>query len=173
MIFTAYKDKLFFIDILFHMLFSFTVLVILYITRLRKIRNQEFVKKVKEVLKESDVFLEISPTKEEDKLALKILDNIYENQKYSDSVKNNDLKKASYNQIIIFASALFVVIFFVEDKKSIIKLFLEKLITFGILGSTLFLYNYYFKGKYSDISRKYIYDSLKESNKKLTTSTNY
>ena len=173
MIFTVYKDKLFFLDVLLHLLFSFIVLMLVFIIRFRKIRQQDLVKKVKKVLSQSDILDEISDTSALDQTTLKILDSIYENQDTSDKVTNKDIEKASYNQVIIFCLCLFVIIFFIDDKKSVAKLFLEKTITFGVLGSTIYLYSYYFREKYSEISEKQIYDMMKISNTKLKTGTTF
>lgn len=173
MIFTEYTDKLFYLDVLLHLLFSFIVLMLVFILRFRKNRQKELVKKVKMVLSRTDILSEISDTSAVDRTTLKILNSIYENQDISDKLTNKDIEKASYNQVIIFCLCLFVIIFFIDDKKSVAKLFLEKTITFGILGSTIYLYSYYFREKYSEISEKQIYDMMKISNTKLQTGTTY
>lgn len=172
MIFTLYKDKLFFLDILLHLLFSFIVLMVLFIVRFRKVKQQELVKKVKRVLI-TNVLLEITPASASDQTALKILNSIYLNEDTADKVTKKDIEKASYNQVIVFCMSIFVVIYFLDDKTSIGKLFMDKLITFVILGSTIYLYSYYFREKYSEISEKQIYDMLKKSNDKLKITTTY
>lgn len=172
MIFTLYNDKLFFLDILLHLLFSFIILMILFIVRYRKIRQQELVKKVKSVLR-TNILNEVSDTQGTDVTALKILDSIYLNEDINDKVTNKDIEKASYNQVIIFCIAIFIVIYFLDDKSSLAKLFIDKVITFTILGSTIYLYSYYFREKYSEISEKEIYDMLKEANKNLKSSITY
>ena len=146
--------------------------MILFIVRYRKVRQQELVKKVKSVLR-TNILNEVSDTQGTDETALKILDSIYLNEDINDKVTNKDIEKASYNQVIIFCIAIFVMIYFLDDKSSLANLFIDKVITFTILGSTIYLYSYYFREKYSEISEKEIYDMLKEANKNLKSSITY
>lgn len=173
MIFTPYNDNLFYIDIMLHLLFSFLMLTIIFITKIRKEKQKELVKKVKSVLKYSNVSSEISDPNNDDKTALKILDSIYNNADVFDKVTNKDIEKASYNQIIVFAIALVVVVYFSDEKSRILSLLIEKLIVFSIIGSVIYLYSYYFRERYTEITEQQIYDMLKESNKNLKTTTTY
>ena len=172
MIFTQYENRLFYIDLLLHLLFSFTIATIIFIIRFRKERKEKIDKKIKKVLN-SNIVNEISNPTTLDKSNLDILDSIYVNRDNFDKTLNTDLKKASYNQIIIFVISIFTCIYFIEKKSELINLFLDKIITFVILGSTIYLYSLHFKSKYSEVTEKFIYDVFKKSNDELTNSTTY
>jgi len=172
MIFTQYENRMFYIDLLLHLLFTFTIATIIFIIRFRKKRKEEINERIKKVLN-SNIVSEISNPTTSDKTNLDILDSIYVNRDNFDKNLNNDIKKASYNQIIVFLISIFICIYFLEKKSELIDLFLDKIITFVILGTTIYLYCLHFKTKYNEVTEKFIYDVFKKSNDELTNSTTY
>ncbi len=172
MIFTEQGDKLFFLDILLHLLFSYTILMMIFIIKFRRTKQKELESKIDDVLK-TNVIDEVTSPDATDITNLKILDSIYTNRDNFDKVTNNDIKKSSYNQVLIFTLAIFVVVFYLEDKSNLLSLLIDKIITFVILGSTIYLYCTYFRQKYSEIKEKKIYDILRDANSDLKSSTTY
>ena len=172
MIFTDYKDKIFYFDILIHLLFSFTLATIIFIVKFRKKKQEELDKKVRKVLN-TNIMNEISTPTTTDIENLKILNNIYTNRDKFDKVTNNDIKKASYNQIIIFGFVVIVSSFLLDNRTQFLNLLVDKIITFFIFGCVIYLYSIHFKEKYTEIKEKEIYDMLKKSNKKLRSTTTY
>lgn len=173
MIFTSYKDKLFYLDLIFHILFTFLVLTLLFIIRFRKTKQQDITSKFKSVLNDTNILSPISNPTATDKENLKILDNIYKNRDNNDKVENKDIIKASYNQIIVLTIPVVIFVYFLVDKNSAVKLFIDKIITFSTLGCVLYLYSYYVRERYTEISKSEIFDIMNDANNDLTVTVTY
>lgn len=172
MINTQFRDRLFFLDILFHLLFSFTTIMTIFIVRFNKIKSNKLNNSIKNVLK-TNILDELATPDAEDKTNLKILDSIYRNDDNNNKIKNKSIKKASYNQVIIFGVAVLIIIYFLEDKSNLLSLIFDKSLIFAVLGSTIYLYYIYFKEKYVEVKNKEIYDMINKANKNLTFNVNY
>lgn len=172
MINTQFRDRLFFLDIIFHLLFSFTTIMIIFIVRFNNIKSRNLNKKVTDVLK-TNILEELKTPTTEDNTNLKILDSIYRNDDNNNKIKNKSIKKASYNQVIIFGTTVLIIIYFLEDKSNLLSLIFEKSLTFAVLGSTIYLYYIYFKEKYVELKNKEIYHMLNKANKELKPTITY
>lgn len=171
MIFTKLKHNYFFVDILLHSFFSFTIITIIFLVRFRKEKQERLDKEYKEILN-SGIFNNISAPTHEDKENLRILNKIYKNRDNFDKSIDDDLRKSAYNQIIIFGFSVLIISLFL-DKTKLFKLLFEKIIIFVILGCSYYLYGSYVEKKYTEFYKEEIYDIIKKEIGKLISRTNF
>jgi hypothetical protein len=172
MIFTEYGDKLFYIDIFLHLFFTLTLLMILFIVRFRKEKQKKLEDKIAKILN-GNIMNELSTPTNTDKTNLNILDKVYENNDEQTATINDDIKKASYNQVIIFCIGLLIAFMIVGFDRKILNLVFDKFVSFMIIGSTLYLYCIYFRERITEIKEEKIYDILKRANKELKNTVTY
>lgn len=172
MIFTDYDNKLFFVDLLLHLLFSFTIATLIFLTKFRKPKQDELNEKVQKVL-ETNVTSELSTPTTTDKTNLDILKIVYTNRDKFDKILVSDIIKSSYTHLLVFSIPIVITIIFLEDKSKLMNLFFDKLVTFIILGSVIYLYCVHFREQYNEIKEKEIYDMIKKSQKSFKSSTTY
>lgn len=172
MIFTNKGDKFFYLDILLHLFFSFSLITVLFIIKFRKIKQEELDKKVRKVLN-TNIMNELSDVTNVDVKNLEILKKIYTHEDKYDKVLNDDIKKSAYGQVIIFGFVVILTIFYLENKKGLLNLLLDKIFTFIILGSVLYIYSEYIRERYVEITEKTIYEEIRRMNRTLKISTTY
>ena len=171
MIFSDYKDKLFFIDIFLHLEFSFIIFSILFHLTFREREKERIDKLIKNVLK-TNIFDGLSNNTNTDIENLKILKEVYNNQ---DNVDKSlyYLKKTSWSTIILISFLVVIVLLHVRNEPNIYTLVFDKILTFASIAFALVLQEKFINSHYQEIFEKDIYDMINKNIKELKSTTNY
>lgn len=172
MIFTDSNSKIFYLDIILHIFFSYSLLTIIFIKLFRKKKDKILYEKINYILN-NGVLNGITGPVNNDLDNINALDKIYYNQDTLDKVTNNDVIKFSYGQLVLFSIILVISLYYFDDRMSVLKLLLDKFITFVILGCTLYIFCIYVREKYTEIYYETIYNVIEKSMDDLKPNTDY
>lgn len=162
MIFSKVGTKLFNYDIFVHSFFAFIIVTFMFIFMHRKKRQEELLSKFNEVLDDTNLLDGITVTNAQ-KDDLRLLDAVYENRDEQEKITNEDIKKASYNQAIIFGFCILLSVFHVGvSRRDLYDLLKDKILTFATIGIVSYLFSSIVKNNYSEISQEYIYNTLRD-----------
>lgn len=168
MIFSGTGKEKFFIDVLVHSFFSYVILLILFFVINNDLNDQELLDTLRQSF-DSNIMDGFTTPTDNAQTYLDELDSIYRERDKIDTELNDEIVKATFMQLIIFLFCFILIMIIINKNYSYYKHFLlDKLITFTIFASVIYIINEYVKSKYATFFAEDAYDVMKQELKKLT-----
>ena len=148
MIFSGTGKEKFFIDVLVHSFFSYVILLILFFIINNEADELELLNTLKKSF-DSNILEGFTEHNIADEGLIEDVAYAYSTRDSVDADLNNEIVKATFMQLIIFLFCFILIMIIINKNYSYYKHFLlDKLITFTIFASVIYIMNKYVQSKY-------------------------